>query len=153
MIQEIVVTYLHFLGFISIFVAITVEKVLLKKELTSVHANTIRKFDALYGVAAIVMLATGFVKLYWFGKGMDYYIHNHIFWTKILLFTIVGLLSIYPTITFLKWKNLVKTNTPITLSDSQYNLISKTLTAEIILMILIPLCAHFMARGFGYVAN
>ncbi len=153
MIQEIIVTYLHFLGFISIFVAIVVEKVLLKKELTSTNANTIRKFDALYGVAAIIMLATGFSKMYWFGKGMDYYMHNHIFWTKILIFTIVGLLSIYPTITFMKWKKVLKEKSTITLSDKQYNLISKTLTAELVLMILIPLCAHFMARGFGYIAN
>lgn len=151
--MEIVVTYLHFLGFISIFVAIVVEKVLFKKELTSAHANTIRKFDALYGLAAVIMLVTGLSKMYWFGKGMDYYLHNHVFWTKMLLFNVVGLLSIYPTITFLKWKKLAQENEYIYLEEKQFKLISKILVAEILIMILIPLCAHFMARGFGYVAN
>ena len=151
MVQEILITYLHFLGFISIFVSIAIEKVLFKKELTVREANTIRIFDAIYGLAAVVMLATGFAKMNWFGKGMDYYMHNHIFWTKILLFSIVGILSVYPTVTFFKWKKVIAKNESISLSDGQFKLISRILTAEIILMILIPLCAHFMARGFGYV--
>lgn len=43
-------------------------------------------------------------------KGWDYYQHNPYFWAKMAAFAIVGMLSIPPTIAFIRWKRALKQN-------------------------------------------
>ena len=53
--------------------------------------------DIIYGIA---LLASGIYRVIKFGQGADFYTHNPIFWVKIIIFTLVGSLSLYPTFTY-----------------------------------------------------
>ena len=46
----------------------------------------------------------GMLRVRFFDKGADYYLHSIPFIAKVSLFVIVALLSIYPTLQFLSWK-------------------------------------------------
>lgn len=149
MIAQAIVTYLHYASFIVLFTSLTIEAVLFRKNITESIARTIARVDAWYGLASIMVLATGFSKMFMFGKGILYYTHNYLLWGKIGLFTVVGLLSVYPTVYFLRWRKQMKNGESVAVTEKDYRLISKLILIEIFIASLIPLLAVFMARGFG----
>ena len=149
---QALVTYFHFMGIFTMITVLVLEAVLFKPEPSRSIVKIIMKADIMYGIAAVVIALTGALKLFYFGKGFNYYAHNHIFWTKIMLFTFIGLLSIYPTIVFLSWRKEIKQDRLPELSLKQFSIISRIIIAEIVLFLFIPFCATLMARGFGYVA-
>jgi len=71
--------------------------------LTRAEIGRLARIDAVYGIAAVTLLIAGLTL--WLGsvgKPAVYYTKNWVFHTKLTLFLIVGLLSIYPTIFFIK---------------------------------------------------
>ncbi len=149
MLTTAIVTYFHFVSIILLFIALTLEKVLFKPGIDQKTARKILVFDSLYGIAALLLLTTGLLKFFLYGKGSAYYIHNYIMWIKLALFAIVGLLSIYPTVYFLKWRKILKRGEEMVISEKAYKNISLLIHLELAIAILIPLLATLLARGFG----
>src|SRR5262245_40980344 len=61
--------------------------------------------DSVWGVAALLWLATGLLRA--FGgleKGATYYLHSNLFWTKMALFATVVILEIAPMVTLIRWR-------------------------------------------------
>jgi putative membrane protein len=119
---------------------------LLQKELTRTQLARLAKIDAVYGIAAITLLAAGLTLwLGSYGKPAIVYSKNWIFHTKIGLFVIIGLLSIYPTVFFFKNRKgnpEEKVQVP--------SVIFLMLRLELLLLFIIPLLAGLMSRGVGY---
>ena len=69
------------------------------------------------------------------------------FWVKMALFMIVGLLSIYPTIRYIKWNPTLAENRSPEISDAEYKNIRLLLLLEIIGLALILFAAPAMARA------
>ena len=149
MLTTAIVTYFHFVSIILLFVALTVEKILFKQSIDQKTARRILVFDSLYGIAALILLTTGLLKFFLYGKGSGYYIHNYLMWIKLALFSIVGILSIYPTVYFLKWRKILKRDEEVVISEEAYKKISLLIHLELAIAILIPLLATLLARGFG----
>jgi putative membrane protein len=104
------------------------------------------RIDAVYGVAAVTLLAAGLTLwLGSIGKPAVYYTKNWIFHTKITCFLIVGLLSIYPTVFFIKQR---KGNAAEMVSIPKS--IFWMLRIELLLLFVIPLLAGLMAHGIGF---
>ena len=66
-------------------------------------ARRLQRIDLFFGIAAVVVIVTGIARVVFGLKGADFYLHNPIFWTKMGLFLLVGLLSIAPTVHYLRW--------------------------------------------------
>lgn len=146
MTPEIALRYIHFICIFVITGALFTEYVLLKKIMTRSEISRIAKIDGLYGIAAITLIIAGLTLwLGGFGKPAIYYNKNWIFHTKLTLFLTVGLLSIRPTMFFIKQQ---KGNSDETVVLPGY--IFRMLKLELILLAIIPLLAGFMSRGIGY---
>jgi len=147
MLKSAIVAYLHYLGLMLSFASLIVEYFFFKKEINVKDAKIVGIADGIYGISATTILVTGILRVMYFGKGSEYYLNNNFFWVKITLFIIVGLLSLYPTITFIVWwvKDLIKEQAP-TITNNQYQIISWSIKGELIGFILIPLMAAIMAR-------
>lgn len=141
-----IVAYLHYLGFMLAFAALTIEIFNLKKEMTLDEAKRVAFADAAYGAAATIILVTGILRVLYFGKGTDYYLSNPFFYTKIGIFIIVSLFSLYPTFTFLTWIKDFQINKPPSLENTQVNRLSWLIKGELFGFTLIPLFAAIMAR-------
>ncbi len=141
-----IVAYLHYLGFMLAFAALTVEIFNLKTEITLDEAKRVAFADAAYGAAATMILITGILRVLYFGKGTDYYLSNPFFYAKIGVFIIVSLLSLYPTYTFLTWIKNFQIGKPPTLENAQFNRLSWLIKGELLGFTLIPLLAAVMAR-------
>ena len=143
--MEIFLRYVHFISIFAIVSTIVSEHLLLKKHMTRKELGRIARVDAVYGIAALTLLAAGFTL--WFGavgKPTAFYSGNWIFHTKITLFLVVGLLSIYPTVFFLK--NRKGNPDEVVAVPSRVFLM---LRLELILLFIIPLLAGLMAKGIG----
>ena len=122
------------------------EHLLLRKSLTRGEISRLARIDAIYGIAALTLLAAGITLwLGGFGKPAIFYSKNWIFHFKITLFLVIGLLSIYPTVFFLKNRKGDPAER-ITVPES----VIWMLRAELLLLALIPLLAGLMAKGIGY---
>lgn len=143
---EIVLRYLHFVSIFAIVSSLVSEHLLLKKTLLRSEVSRLATIDAVYGIAALTLLAVGLTLwLGGVGKPAVYYTKNWIFHTKITLFATVGLLSIYPTVFFLKNRK-GNQNDKIEIPKSIFWL----LRFELLLLFIIPLLAGLMARGVGF---
>lgn len=146
MTTEIVLRYIHFISIFVIVGSLVSEHLLLKKELSRAEIGRLSRIDAVYGIAALILLIVGLTLwLGGFGKPSVYFSKNWIFQLKITLFITIGLLSIYPTVFFIKNR---KGNPEERVKIP--SLIFWMLRFELLLLFIIPLLAGLMAHGVGF---
>ena len=145
MTTEIILRYVHFISIFGIVGSLVSEHLLLKKEMTPAELSRLSKIDAVYGLAALTLLGVGLsLWLSGVGKPSIYYTQNWIFILKISLFATIGLLSIYPTIFFLKNRGSKEEKIKIPPA------IFWMLRFELLILFIIPLLAGLMAKGVGF---
>jgi len=92
----------------------------------------------------------GLLRVFFFEKGPAYYWHSAPFIAKLTLFAIVGLLSIYPTIQFVKWRKPLQDGVLPVVPEATMQKIRAILQWELAGVAGILLCAALMARGIGF---
>lgn len=142
-----ITAYLHYLSFMVAFGALAIEHQTLKPDLSLKDAWRVSIADAIYGIAATLILITGILRVIYFGKGTDYYLSNPAFYLKVGLFALVSLLSLYPTFTFVSWIKSLRDSRPPELEVAQVKRLSWLIRGELTGFVLIPLFAAIMARG------
>jgi putative membrane protein len=142
--------FLHHAAAFIVFGALFAELVLLRQALTESVARSLLRMDAVYGISAGLLIIVGLVRVHFTEKGAAYYFHSGTFIAKIVLFVIIGLLSIGPTRTFIGWRKTLKAGGAPTLADAQCAALRRTIHIELTLLMLLILCAALMARGIGY---
>lgn len=140
---------LHHLFAFALVASVVYEFIAYRKGLTLEEARRIQRADLVYGISAGVLLVVGLLRVYFFEKGPVFYNQNPFFWVKMVAFVIVGLLSIDPTIRYLKWNKTVKENQAPEISDTEFKRTRLLLTLEVIGLAVIMFAAAFMARGIG----
>jgi len=148
---QAIAAYLHYLSIFILFALLVLEHQLFRLPLDLSRARSLVIVDLAYGACAGVVLLTGATRVVWFAKGTDYYLHNSLFHAKIGLFVLVALLSILPTMTFLNWRNELKAGRTPAPSERQAKLVIMTIRVELLALMILPLLATLMARGFGMI--
>jgi putative membrane protein len=142
--MSIVFAFLHHLAAFALVAALAAEMVLLKGEFTAQTARRVARMDALYGASAGILLIVGLLRVFYFEKGAGYYFYSAPFIAKLALFVAVGLLSIYPTVAFRRWKKRAA------VSEADVAQVRRILHLQLAGIVLILLCAAMMARGVGF---
>lgn len=146
MTTELLLRYLHFISIFGIVGTLVSEHLLLKPKMTRSEIGRVAKIDSIYGLAAVLLLTVGLTLwLGGFGKPSEWYSKNWIFHTKLTCFLLIGLLSIYPTVFFIKNRK-GDANEVVSIPKS----ILMMIRLELTLLFIIPLLAGFMSRGVGY---
>lgn len=104
--------------------------------------------DSWWGIAALLWLGTGLPRLFMgTEKPEQYYLANHLFWTKMGLFVLVVLLEIGPATALMRWRlALGKKREPDLSKAARWALISRI---ELVLLLVLVMVATAMARGYG----
>ncbi len=147
--QNALVAYLHYLSFMICFASLVLERKLLKADPNRFEAISMLVTDVFYGVAGLTLLITGILRVLYFGQGSYFYTQNPIFWWKVGTFIFVGLLSLYPTITYIFWAFPLSKGELPKLSLQKTSRLGIIINIEIIGFALIPVFATFMSRGIG----
>lgn len=141
--------FLHHVSAFTLFAALAVEFVLVRSTLTVESARKILRADMIFGISAGVLLLAGLARVFHFEKGATYYFHTWTFIAKLALFVIVGLISIIPTMEFLRWRPSVKAGEVPTVSADKMKTIRSIIHYEMAGVVLILLFAALMAKGIG----
>jgi len=142
--------FLHHAAAFALVAAIAVEFVLLKGELTAATMRRIVRTDMIVGLSAGVVLLVGLGRVFSFEKGAAYYFHSWPFIGKLSLFVLIAALSIYPTVSFIKWGKALKQGQVPSVDAGRLRTLRMLVHAELAGIVLILLFAAMMARGVGF---
>lgn len=146
---DALLAYLHYISIFTLIVFLSAEAVVLRPDMTPEIRKRLGRYDAVFGFAALAVLVTGLLRVFYGAKGYAFYVHNPVFHIKVGLFILVGLLSIKPTITILRWNKQGKTLPDFVPAPSEIAQTRRWVMIESHLIIFIPLAAVLMARGIG----
>jgi putative membrane protein len=141
---DLLLAIAHHLLIFGMFGVLCGELILLKRGIDAAAVARIARMDIGYGVTATLIVVIGFSRAVFAAKGWHYYQHNGFFWAKIATFAVIGLLSLPPTIAFIRWRAA-----NITPTDAQVAGARRFMLAEMALFPLLPAFAAAMARGYG----
>ena len=147
--KSAIVAYVHYLGIILCFGSLLFERLTLKVDLNRNETISMIIADVVYGLAGVAILITGILRVRYFGQGGDFYTSNPIFWIKVSLYILVGLLSLYPTITYILWSIPLSKNKLPQISEDLVKRFKFIITTELVGFATIPFFATLMARGIG----
>lgn len=104
--------------------------------------------DAWWGIAALLWLSTGLIRLFSsLEKGTAYYFGNHFFLLKMALFITIILLELAPMMTFGRWRRAARHGE---LPDTtRAPVLARTSVIQAALIVAMLFAATAMARGLG----
>ncbi len=147
---DAILAYLHHLGIGLLIACLAMETVLVRQTLfTPLIIYKLARIDAATGFAAGLVLVAGVGRVMYGLKGSEFYISNHIFWTKMMMFALVALASIPVTIQILKWRRAAILDPNFQPPNAMLRRVRRHLQIEWGIILIIPLAAVLMARGFG----
>ena len=149
--KDLILAVLHHLLIFALAGVIAFEIGVAKEGLTDADIRRLGKVDLWYGILAGLILIVGFSRAVFAAKGWDYYSENHFFWAKIGAFAIVGILSIQPTVAYIRWRAALKDDPSFRPNARQIATVRRFLWAEVFFFALMPIFAAAMARGYGMV--
>ena len=149
MFTDFMLASLHHLGVFALVGILFAELVLMRPGLDAATIIRIGRLDLGYGLAAGLIVIAGFARVFLGAKGPDFYLANPIFWTKIGLFALIGLLSIQPTMRFLAWRRALKLDPHMLPAPADLRNAKRFVHIEAALLLILPILAAAMARGYG----
>jgi putative membrane protein len=137
----------HHLAAFTLAAMLAVEAGLLLagQPLTRERLRLLSLADGLYGASAAAVLVVGLLRAVFGAKGWDFYAGNPLFWIKLGLFVVIGLVSIVPTVRIIRWRRAAELP-----SAAAQAATLKLVLLQGALLLTLPLLAAFMARGFGH---
>jgi putative membrane protein len=148
--KEVILAYAHFAAIFTLLWFLAKEWTLLRMGSDKLDTVALARADAGFGIAAGLVLITGISRVALGAKPASFYLHNPVFHTKVGLFVLVGLLSIWPTIVFIRWRKARDADANFRIPDADWRTARRLVMIEMHLIALIPLAAVIMARGIGY---
>ena len=141
----IIVAWMHYVSIMLMVASLLGEHLLLKPELTMAKQG--RSSGSISSMALRRRRAGHRVLRMFLEKGAAYYNHHIAFHILVGIFVIAALLSIYPTVVFLRWRADTKAGQGQQLAAAQFRKIQMIVRAEMTLLLLAPFFATWMAHG------
>ncbi|WP_457282368.1 DUF2214 family protein [Polaromonas sp. P5_D5] len=149
MVLESLLAYAHLLAILTMVVFLASEAALCRTEwLNAAVIERLGKIDMVYGISAGAVFLTGLARVFLGSKGAAWYAHNPLLYVKLVMFLAIGLISIKPTMMFLRWRRELRASgaLPDALEVKQAR---RLVMVQAHILPFIPLAAVFLARGFG----
>jgi len=143
--------YGHYLGLVLVAGALVSERLTIKPAMTDDEEEFLGNADIVYGIAGILVLYTGYLRVTEYGKGWDFYSHSPLFWAKMLLFSIMGSSSLFPTTKIIQRLVAKRNGEDVApMSEKLAGRMKTIMNGEILAIASIPLAAATMSRGIFY---
>jgi putative membrane protein len=145
----LMLAWFHYLAMMFLAAALIAEHLMFSPRPDLAIARKIVVVDAIYGVSLLVVLLTGFGRLFHGGKGALFYMQNAAYHTKFTLFVVMAVVWLYPAIKFLGWRRTLKGGGAPSMSDPESRRVLMAIRVQLLILVLLPLLAAMMARGIG----
>jgi putative membrane protein len=141
---DLILAIVHHVLAFGIFGILFAEFMMVRPGLSSAAVARIASLDLFYGLLAGAVVAIGFCRAIFAAKGWAYYSHNAFFWAKLGTFAAIGLLSIPPTVAFIRWRKIGTAPDAAAIGTAR-----RYLHVEVALFVFVLIFAAAMARGYG----
>lgn len=141
--------YLHFIAIFILFGFLTAQTVIIRRPLDAASIRLLGRLDLWYFGAAGGVLLTGFLRLGFGAKGAEFYLSSWPIYVKIGLFVLIALVSVFPTLAFIRWRRALDHDPAWTVPAEEQRRYRKLVMAEVHLAAMIPIFAVIMSRGLG----
>lgn len=146
---EAILAYLHLVAILTLVVFLSSEAALCRMEwMNAKVVERLARIDTVYGIASGAVLLTGVARTWWGVKGTSWYWTNPLLHTKLAIFIVIGLLSIKPTMMYARWRKELRATGALP-AEAEVRQARRLVMVQAHLLVLIPLAAVFLARGFG----
>ena len=146
---DAILQYLHISAILALVVFISSEAALCRPQwMNAAIVERLVTVDRIYGISAMAVLATGLIRIYFGTKGATWYWGNWLLHLKLTLFIVVALISIAPTLRFIRWRKALRADGTMPTED-EVKRARKLVMLQAHIIPIIPLAAAFLARGFG----
>ena len=150
MILDAILAYLHFGAIFTLFSFLVAQAMILRVPLDERLIRLIGRIDIGYAISAVVVLLTGMLRLGFGAKGADFHLGHWPVYAKVGLFLAVGLISVKPTLAFIRWRRALEADKAWRLAPQEQAAMRRIVMIEVHLAALIPILAVMMARGIAY---
>ena len=147
---DAILAYLHFTAIFLLFAFLTVQIILIRQPLDLRAVRLLGRMDIWYFSSAFAALVTGFLRATLGAKGADFYFNAWPIYAKIALFLAVGLISVKPTMTFIRWKRMYERDAGWQVPPGEQAAMRRLIMVEVHVAALIPVFAVIMSRGLGH---
>jgi putative membrane protein len=142
--------WLHFLFAFIMVGALVAEAFILRLAVDGRVARLLSRVDLFYGISAGLVILAGVSRVMWGAKGWAYYQAQPFFWAKMATFALIGLISIPPTLTFMRWNRAARADASALVPEPEVKRMRLLVVIETHLIALLLLFATLMARGIGF---
>ena len=149
MVTTALMAFLHHILAFALTACLIYEFIAYRRNMSIAEIRRIQQVDLAYGISAGLLLVVGVLRVFFFEKGVNFYMNNPFFWVKMAAFLLVGVLSIDPTIRYIRWNRTLQQNQHPEISEPEYKRTRTLLWLEVIGIAVILLAAPLMARGIG----
>ena len=149
MVSTALMAFLHHILAFTLTACIVYEFIAYRKNMGIAEMRRIQRVDLAYGISAGLLILVGLLRVFFFEKGPNFYMNNPFFWVKMNAFLVMGLLSIDPTIRYIRWNRTLRQNGVPEISEPEYKRTRVLLWLEVVGIAVILLAAALMARGIG----
>jgi putative membrane protein len=141
----VIIKSLHLIAIFLVVASVFAEFILVKPVLKIEVIRYISLIDAVYGISSILVVGLGLYLWFGVGKGENFYGAFNWIYIKVAVFSLVGILSLVPTIFFFKNR---KGDPDQLIELPKY--IKPIIIAELILLFLMPFLATAMSSGISF---
>jgi putative membrane protein len=149
LLHDAALAWLHFTFAFILVSAIVAELFILRLPVDGRVARLLLRVDLFYGVSSVLIILAGVSRVIWGAKGWEYYQAQPFFWAKIATFAVIGLISILPTRTFIRWNKAAGANPSFAAPEAEVKSMRRFVMFETHLVVLLLLFASLMARAIG----
>jgi putative membrane protein len=139
----------HHVAVFSLLAVLAIEWGLLRSGLGAEDLSRLRRYDLAYGIAALAVVIAGVTRVLFGAVAESFYLESVTFWLKMASFAAVGLLSIVPTVRYLRWSKAATLDPPRFPTTADVAGARRFVAVELALFLVIPSLAALMARGIG----
>lgn len=147
--RDLLLTYLHYVALLVTYSLLVAELALLQLPAQPGRWRVLSRLDLGYFIGAGAVLATGLARLFLGFKPALYYWHDTWFHALWITFLLIGLISIVPTVSFMRWAKAERAEPGFTPPAKALRHARGHVILEILLFSIAPLFAVLMARGYG----
>jgi len=146
---DALLAYLHYTAIFFLAGFLGVELLLIRGALDARGVRLLARLDVAYFLSAMAALATGGLRLVYGAKGPDFYLDHWPFYVKLGLFVAVGIISVQPTLAFVRWRRMLEGDAAGSVPDVERKRVRRLILLEVHLAAMIPVLAVVMSRGLG----
>lgn len=146
---DLVLAIAHHLAVFLLVGILAAEFALLRPGLTGPRLGQLARIDAAYGGVAALVIVVGVLRVIFGASGWGYYVSNYAFWAKMAAFVVMGLLTIQPTIAIRRWLKAGGDDVGYAVPAVEVAGSRRYIHLQVGVLVLIPIFAAAMARGYG----